>query len=182
MIVTVLWEDRRGGVVTGFGPHELLLACVRDDLRLGPEAIRHIKGLPCKGNGGLKKQLSVVARRSHGPVVGVFDWDEVDRLWSPPPPRCKAEIKAKLHGEVAHPVVLVFLEQNVESLLAVACEVLGRDEPVAKPTPDQRDRLLAPLHCHGSSAEPRRRLREKSPSFDYLVRKVAALARPAAPA
>ena len=58
MIITVLWEDQRGGMVKGFGPHELLVSCVADELRCARDEVKKlIVSVPKKGNGNVIRAL-----------------------------------------------------------------------------------------------------------------------------
>lgn len=49
MLVTVLWEDQRGTQARGFGPHELLLSCLADELMVSRECRGRLPryGLQC---------------------------------------------------------------------------------------------------------------------------------------
>lgn len=172
MIVTVLWEDQRGVGAKGYAPHSLLIACVRD--RQPALRDQELIGIPCKGNGGVKKKL-IHDNRWRGPVVGVLDFDQAHLLWRPPAPKCKLGVRAKLIDDgCSRDHHVVFLVENMETLLRAACSVLSCELPNDKPNPDQRDVLLHPL-LSSSRTEQRAALVEGCPSFAYLVSKVAGL-------
>lgn len=99
MIVTVLWEDQRGEQAKKFGPHELLLSSVADDLSESESdqpqrratLDKRIFGIPKKGDGNVRKALQKDLGKFRGPVIAVMDRDQVHRLWidkQPPPSNC----------------------------------------------------------------------------------------------
>lgn len=91
--------------------------------------------------------------------------------------RCKREMRECLRGGPGAPAAgwVYFLHANTETLLDVARHLLGRSS-TGKPRPAERDSILQALIAMGPEA--RAALRQRVPSFDYIVRKVAALARP----
>jgi hypothetical protein len=176
MIVTVLWEDQRGGDVLGFGPHELLIACLADDLDLHRwELSQRVQSQPRKGNSNVRKALQKdIAKLSRGKVLAVLDRDKVRELWKTPGPMpadCMKGITERFRGDAPGDYELLFLVQNVESLLDGARTALCEPPLDGKPTPDRRDRLLH--RCAGASVATRRQVRERCPSFDRLVTRVA---------
>jgi hypothetical protein len=175
MIVTVLWEDQRGGEVKGFGPHELLMASLADDLGIRPwEVGRLVQSHPKKGNANVRKALQKDIGKLGGTrVFAVLDRDKVRELWKsrgPMPVDCNAGIRDRFRTDAPGDYDLVFLVQNVESLLGAASAALGIDKLRSKPNPDERDRLL--LRCTGPNATVRGQIRENCQSFDRLVRRV----------
>ncbi len=172
MIVTILWEDQGA---KGFGPHTLLLSCLEDwglgskwDLR------RHITSVPKKGNGRLLKALRRDAQRlsDGGRVFAVFDRDKTHEMWHPPAPACMAGTSVKVKDEAPGEYEIVFLDKNMESLCAAAARGLRETPPATKLTPDGRDRLLNRLASSGRGE--RAEMLDACPSFERLVRKVAA--------
>lgn len=183
MIITVIWEDERGGVIRGFGPHDLLLACVRDDdPSITPEQFaslpKRVIAVPAKGNGNvirkLKKDLTNL--RARGPVCAVLDRDKVRNLWSSAnrPPDCLSGIAGKIRTDAPGDYGLVLLIQNVESLVQASCRALSVDLPVMKPSPLERDRVL--LRAAWGGADARTAIRKEVASFDRLVHWVQAKA------
>jgi hypothetical protein len=89
MVVTVLWEDQYGRDVRAFGPHELLVACLSDELSSElPDVTRHqvqkiVQSHPKKGNAGIRKALQrdLPRLKKSGPVFAVVDSDRVRDLW-----------------------------------------------------------------------------------------------------
>ncbi len=185
MTVTVLWEDARGGELKGFGPHELLLACIADELESGDwwarkrVAQRSVEAHPKKGNANGVKALKGVARDLFaGPVVAVLDVDRAHELWSEKLPRnCKTAIGARIRKDAPGGYEIVFLIENVESLLHAASAALGEPALTKKPTPDDRDVRLGKVAGDPTKADARNRVRSDLPSFDRLVKKVTALVR-----
>jgi hypothetical protein len=182
MIVTVLWEDQLGAA-SRFGPHELLLACLCDDLQIDREILKHrIDSRPQKGNSSLRKALQKHLHRlaRSGPVIAVVDLDQIHNLWppKPPPPRCMSGITARFRQDANGDYDLVFLVRNMETLVETVCRAVGQDLPPSKPDPDQRDQLLLPAAW---AAQPvRRAIRQGCASFDRLVTRVTGHLRPPA--
>jgi hypothetical protein len=172
MRITVLWEDQRGVITRGFGPHDLLVSCVADELRCARDAIkRHIDSVPKKGNRNVVKALKQdLDKLSRGPVCAVIDRDKILDLWpaAQRPPGCLTGISGALHREAQGSYELILLIDNVETLVAACCHALGISEPASKPSPDERDRLLQRVAWGDTSA--RRAVREAVPSFDRLVK------------
>lgn len=177
MIITVLWEDARGVVSSGFGPHELLVSCVADEIGC-PRAVpgRIIRSVPKKGNGNVLRTLlrdldGRLAR--HGPVLAVFDQDRVRELWpeGARPTNCYTAIHAAFEEKAPGSYLLLLIERNTETLIEAACRVLRIPVPSSKPSPDQRD---LPLIRIAREADRSRRddLRGMVPSYDRIVRRV----------
>jgi hypothetical protein len=183
MIVTLLWEDERGGVAKGFGPHELLLSCLVDDLGLPRELLlQRVNSLPKKGRDNLRTALQHEFRRlaRYGPVLAVIDKDKARDLWKgraqPPSPPCMSGMVARLHEDAPGDYDVVFLEENMETLVDVVCKANGQPLPSIKPRPDRRDQLLMPAAW--ASASVRHAIRSGCPSFDRLVSRVGRHLRP----
>jgi hypothetical protein len=175
MIVTVLWEDCRGVVRKGFGAHELLVACVAEELHSARRDIaRVIQSLPKKGAGNviaeLRGRLHLLANR--GPVFAVLDLDKAREIWKPRVAACKAAIRDRIKMEVSGSYELVLLERNMESLVDV-CDPSARKRLGDKPNPDARDRILEKASST-SPAMPRATVLANCPSFSRLVKRVAA--------
>jgi hypothetical protein len=177
MRITVLWEDSRGVETKGFGPHELLLACVADKLgRERKELEGIVKSVAKKGVGNVIKalQTNLTKLNSTGPVFAVIDRDKAREIWKPAPlpADCMAAIRTRIAREVgSSKYELVFLVQNMESLVD-ACDVGARvNLERRKPTPDQRDRILGRAAWDFSPA-PRSGILSACPSFKRLVDRV----------
>ncbi|CAN0509378.1 unnamed protein product, partial [Phaeothamnion confervicola] len=141
-IVTVLWEDQRGVSVKSFGPDVLLKACVAD-IR-GVETKHLITAIPKKGVGNVLKALENDLRRlsNSGPVFAVIDRDQIRNSWQPAPPDCMTGLKERIKDKAPGNYDIVFLVENIETLVAACCEALGLSRPTTKPNPDARDRIL----------------------------------------
>lgn len=175
MIVTVLWEDQRGVAAKGFAPHELLLACLADDLEIDRESLkRSVESHPQKGVGNVRRSLerNILRLTKSGPVIAVVDRDQIHALWppKPPPPSCMSGVMARFRRDTPGAYDLVFLVRNMETLIDCTCRAIGRGSPPGKPSPDQRDQLLMPAVWGVSSV--RHTIRETCPSFDRIVKRV----------
>lgn len=173
-MITVLWEDQRAAQASAFGPHVLLLACVSDDTGKDRWGLRDsVIAVPKKGNANVLVEL----RRSTRPqVLAVLDWDRAPELAGVQGTPCFSSVRESLAAkhEPTDRRRVVFLRNNVESLLLHASKVLNVPPPTSKPSPNQRDVLLAKLAHHGDSKR-RADLRSAIPSFDYLVTRVCQL-------
>jgi hypothetical protein len=177
VIITVLWEDQRGAELKGFGPHELLLSCLADDLATDRwHLVKLVESHPKKGNANVRKTLQKDGTRlaSSGFVFAVIDRDKVRDLWEPMPPDCMTGISTRFREDASGNYELVFLVDNVESVLGIVSGALGRLLPPGKPRPDDRDRILAEVAW--AQATARAEVRERCPSFDRLVKRVASAA------
>lgn len=176
MIVTVLWEDQRGVESRGFGPHELLLTCLSDELRIDRAGLKQsVASHPHKGNTSLRKALqSNIGRlRKSGPVLAVVDSDQLHDLWppKPPPPTCISGRVARFRQDAAGDYELVLLVKNMETLIEAACKATHQRVAKGKPKPDERDALLA--RAVWGTTDVRQAIRAGCPSFDRLVTRVA---------
>ncbi|MEX1368630.1 MAG: hypothetical protein AB1Z98_36215, partial [Nannocystaceae bacterium] len=84
MQVTVLWEDQRGMQARGFGPHELLVACLADDLGIDRQQLKSfVSSHPKKGVTKVRAALvrDLPRLSTSGPVVAVVDRDKALDLW-----------------------------------------------------------------------------------------------------
>ena len=177
MIITVIWEDERGGEIRAFGPHDLLLACVRDDSPdIMPEQFaslrKRVTAVAVKGNGNVLRRLKrdLTNLTASGPVCAVLDRDKACNLWSPAdrPPDCLSGIKGRIRTDAPGEYELILLIQNVESLVVASCRALSAVPPATKPSPLERDRILQ--KAAWATANARAAIRTEVPSFDRLVR------------
>jgi hypothetical protein len=178
MKITVLWEDSRHGVSKGFGPHELLLSCLVDELDIDRDHLKpRVDSQPKNGNASLRKALQKDLRRisKSGPVVAVLDKDKIHDLWPPSPPRpdCISGITARFRQDAQGDYDLVLIE-NIEALIEAACDVIGHDVPPKGH--DARDRLLARVAWE--TPQTRHAIRDRCPSFARIVTRVARHLRP----
>jgi len=175
MIVTVLWEDQRGAQVKGFGPHELLISCLVDELGHPRDSVaRAVECHPKKGHGKVLRalRLDFPKLKRLGPVLAVVDRDKIKDLLSQPVTDCMSGISKRFREAAPGDYELIFMIDNVETLIVSACRALGESEPTRKPTPDERDRILAKA-VWGERAH-RARIRSTCPSFDRVVRRILA--------
>ncbi len=176
-MITVVWEDQLGGQVKAFGPHELLLACVADDLGRSRFALKHeIVSSPKKGNSNVRRtlQLDLEKLRNSGQVCAVLDRDQVLNLWHSTrrPNNCFSGIREALSEDAPGEYEVVFLVENIESVIAACCYALSEPIPSKKPALNERDRILSRVAT--GSAAMRQIVRKSVPSFDRLVRFVVA--------
>ena len=186
MRITVLWEDSRGVVSRGFGPHELLVAYVAAKLgRDRREVNSQISSVPKKGAGNVIKALQkdLTKLTKTGRVFAVIDRDKSREIWKPAPlpVNCMTAIRKRIAEYVASSEYdLVFLVQNMESLVD-ACDAGARSRLGGrKPTPDERDLILAKA-AWDAPTTPKPNVLSNCPSFARLVDRVgAALSSPLA--
>ena len=172
-MITVLWEDQLGGQVKSFGPHELLLACVADDLGRSRFALKYeVVSVPKKGNSNVRRtlQLELDKLRGSGQVCAVLDLDQVLNLWhsNRRPNNCFSGIREALSEDAPGDYEVVFLVENIESVIAACCNALSEPVPSKKPSLNERDRILSRVAA--GSVGMRHVVRNSVPSFDRVVR------------
>lgn len=183
MTITVIWEDKRGGNIKGFGPHDLLVSCVADDWLALRKADNFYSGralvkpcvvsVPMKGNGNVINALrqDVSKLRRSGPVCAVLDRDEAQKLLTSAglrPPQCLSGIRTAVPDKAPGDYELVLLIENMETLIEACCQATRMDMPRSKPSPDLRDRILGKLAW--GDAPARTAVRNAVPSFHRLVK------------
>jgi hypothetical protein len=172
VIVTVLWEDKRGQT-KGFGPHDLLVKCLADQLDLDPYEIKQrVNSAPKKGVDILLGALQKDQAGFKGPVFAVIDRDKVHEHLLPRPTNCMAGIKNQILAKAPGDYDVVFMVDNIESLVHAACAAMGRSYPLGKPRPDERDRYFGEL-AWNRDRDTRKEALRLCPSFARLVDRVA---------
>lgn len=182
MIIWILWEDQRDSAGKSFGPHDLLISCLCDDQE-GKFSRwflnQRVRPNPRKGDGKVLQVLKTQLLRleDEGAVCAVFDRDKAHRMWGQEkqPARCRTALLQKIRNDAPGAYEVVFLEQNVETLLQACAQVLGVTPPEDKLKPKERDQMLQRVAYE--SREIRMQVRKEVPSFDRLVRKVSNLTR-----
>jgi hypothetical protein len=177
--IVVLYEDSPLGVPRkGFGPHDLLLACVADRLSVGGywQLRNCIDGRPCKGDSKLLQQCLVAPSIGvqGGPVVAVFDQDKAHRLLALPPTTSVSGLTRGVLATASYPpnLAVTFLAMNTETLVAAAASSLGLATPAK--SPKDRDDVL--LKCANTQqVSVRRSVEKQMPSFCDLVEGVLRL-------
>lgn len=174
MITTVLWEDQLGGQTKSFGPHELLIACLEDRTGQPRTVLKHlVVSVPLKGNGNVRRALQRNLGKliQSGPVVAVLDRDKAQDLWSQKPPNCFGGLRSALRHDAPGDYDVVFLVDNIESIIVACCHALGEPVPTTKPSPNHRDRIIGKVVWCPASA--RQAVCIAVPSFGRLVQRVA---------
>lgn len=175
-LAVVLWEDSLSVGAKTFGPHQLALACVIDQIGAASDTDRWtlgqiIIGIPRRGNSRLRTSLGTetgLLTRSGEHLVTVFDDDQVRRLYRLETQACKTIVLEAIRNECSLSTLeIVLLEQNVESLVAAAARALSRPNPERK-DPKLRDAVLMQLAAE-ATCDRRDRVRTEVPSFDRLV-------------
>jgi hypothetical protein len=96
-VITVLWEDQRGVEVRGFGPHDLLVSCLVDDLNSDRRQVaKQVESHPKKGNTKVLKEIqrNYEHLRGRGPLFAVVDRDRIQDLWKGSP-NCMSGIRQR---------------------------------------------------------------------------------------
>jgi hypothetical protein len=171
-LITILYEDQLNDAnPKQYGPHKLLLACVAEHLSKDHWYLdKQIVALPKKGNGSLKKTLeSKVLQRlvNCEPVIAVFDDDEVRPLYGLSASACKSEVLGRINP--IELVEIILLEQNIEYLIRICCEIVNKPIPYDKPTPSQRDKILNSI-ANNPSVQLQI-IQDRMSSFGRLVQK-----------
>jgi hypothetical protein len=177
MRITILWEDQQGAETKNFGPHELLLSCLSDQLSMNRNNIKPlIFSIPKKGNSNVRKALQTDGERlaNHGPVFAVVDRDKIQDLWRNKLsrlPNCMSGISQQFHHDAPSTYELIFLLQNMESLLDSTYSALCITAPANKPSPNERDGYL--MQAVWSNRDIRDQIQESCISFKRIVHKVS---------
>jgi hypothetical protein len=178
--VCVLYEDKRGPL-KGFGLHELVKACVCDELAdKGRQDILQALSdcRPQKGDTNLlkacRKDADDIARDGRD-IIAVFDNDQIRRLLKlpakAPDERVHQEIRKGTSSGRLH---IVLLKQNMESVLDAAHACDPSIDPkrielaIKKKDLLERDAILTRL-TGPSFQSVRDCIREKLPSFNALI-------------
>jgi hypothetical protein len=175
IVAVVLWEDQLRLDAKNFGPHQLTLACLADELGDATQwdswqLRRAIAGIPQKGAGTLKTKLRQPGQlvASGERLFAVFDDDEVRRLYGLERKACKSVVLESIRSTCPiTSLTVVLLEENVETLVAAAARALGRAVPERK-APNVRDSILMKLAAE-SSRQRRDDVRAQVSSFERLV-------------
>jgi hypothetical protein len=105
-------------------------------------------------------------------VFAVIDRDKVHEHLAPKPTNCMAGIKSHILGKVEADCEVVFMIDNIESLIGAACKAMNVDQPARKPSPDERDRYCGDL-AWNRTPNARVETLVLCPSFARLVERVA---------
>jgi hypothetical protein len=151
---------------------------VADHLAIDATQVRpYLLSVPKKGNGNLVRR-ALASDLDHltktGPVFAVLDRDKVEELWRQHerPANCMAALRQRIVQEAPGSYDLVFLVENVESLVD-ACRVsLNLPSGKRKPTPEERDTILERAVWNADPSQ-RGRILAECPSFKRLVGRVA---------
>jgi hypothetical protein len=170
--VAILYEDERGGV-RDFPLHTLVVNSVADRLGLQPAQLKHrFEDIPKKGDSKLLKACETEAPRMlHRVIVAIFDADKLHRLLKQPRDTSREELLQQLRARCSDPrLVILLLEDNVESLVSAAATCLGRDVPDQKSN-TSRDKVLAAAAWAADTV--RTCIREALPSFAHITEELA---------
>lgn len=178
MIITVLWEDQQCKA-NRFAANDLLVACIADMIKKDFTGTKFpVESKPLKGNGNIKRLLTKSVRKlnNDGPLFAVFDRDKVVKLWnvSDRPNDCMSGIQNRIRQDAPGEYELVFLCENMESLVEACCKALSRPLPKEKLDPNERDVLISRV-AWSPDPEIRKSVLAECPSFARLVEKVAAV-------
>ncbi len=178
----VLYEDSMAPEARNFGRHALAKACVADDIgREVDDLLWH--AIPLKGNGNVLKNLNNYLA-DEPPVVAVYDADKVRSAVGLPGNAPIADVDRTIRQQYANGEIqrltLVFLVQNLETLLQAAEGCGYPNSLVVHEAVLHKDRIARDRVCHGVAAGPRNVrdcIRRDVPAFDALVRHLTELCR-----
>lgn len=185
-IAVVLYEDERGPT-TQFGLHELVLACVADDLNTERYLLQKI--IECHPMKGVSKVLQSCYRdvrrlSARGQrVFALIDDDHVrEQLPGMDPLASVASVVEAIRKKSDCPEQLevILLGKNTESVIEAAklCDPEAPDDAVRKALAKdltQRDRMFH--RAASRSLDVRRCIRAKIPALEKLVAQLVAIAR-----
>lgn len=160
----ILYEDCKAGAAQ-FGPHDLAVACAAQTLGVDRHSIkRRFLAVPKKGDSKVRAAL-----RADFPTTSVgvvLDLDRVHACYGLPKGACKSKILSSIRSE-ASAAKVVLINQNMDDLVQICCDLLGRPRFASKPTPINRDST-----CQALAAKPElfSSLLDRMPTFARLVR------------
>jgi hypothetical protein len=135
---------------------------------------RQISSLSEKGVGNVIKKLrqDLPKLTKTGPVFAVIDRDKAREIWKTDPPAdCMTAIRERIRKEATSgDYELVFLVQNMESLIDACDDGFRSRLGGRKPTPDERDSILGRVAWETPSRLPS--ILKNCPSFERLVIRV----------
>lgn len=182
-LATVLWEDQYAeSSPRSFGPHQLLLQLVADEVSAGRDgwSYKHeIECRPQKGNANLLKscrKVDDVAPDCH-PVIAVFDADKIRGPLRLSATATNDEVVAAIVHATRPPankLHVVLLDPNIEAVVNVAFHGLatGQSSGPAQPTNPPKDRITRDRILMNAASPQMRGVRarivESLPTVAYL--------------
>lgn len=174
--IQILYEDQLStGNPRNFGPHVLVLVCLGDRLARAPTSFTHVTPYACKGiNRLLQRCEDRTLLDAYARVVALCDDDKVRSHVKLPAGACKLQVVTAVRSRCngSHRLQPVLLARNLETVVDVVSELLGRAPHLPKLRPVERDPLLLRF-AHGSTPEQRRELLRRVDSLGYLIEKLA---------
>ena len=190
--IVVLYEDKRVQA-KGYGPHELVKACVLDVVDQDDQGDRaalmanlSIEARPLKGSGNIYtscRNVSLIAPRGQ-PVVAVLDRDRVHDLLGLPKPISQQQVEKRLKDESDAPAQLhvCLLEENLESVIeAIKVCAPGQNADILARAldkePNAQDVLLRRV-AHAPTRAIRECILQRVPSLKAIVELLISLLAP----
>ncbi len=178
--IEVLFENSRDDKTKGYGPGELLIVCVADDLKTDWWSVtRRISINPRNGVSKLIGDLDTLgtklAKRAHL-IVAVIDDDKVRRHLGLPADASRDRVIEAVRARATCDVAVVLLDRNTETLVAAAARAIDAPaedvhQAIERKQHLARDRILTSA-AH-RSRNTRDAIRREVPTFDELVKLVA---------
>lgn len=175
--ILVIYEDARAAAGE-FGPHELILGCVGDEVGKRVHELRqHVRGIPMNG---VPKVLAALtdADRLRGlapggiPILALIDADRI-RNHIPQGLRGAADLEAAIRSRFSEPerLTVVLLDRNLETVIVAIgdCDERELVEEALRKDINARDRLLGKLGNDPVRRPIRDCVRKAVPSFDRAV-------------
>jgi len=173
--VRIYYEDSRTAG-RAFTLHDVVLACVGDDLRRHGWELKHV--VTCKPMNGNSKVLAECSRV--GPklkerhIAVVLDGDRLDRALDLRARYCKREAREAFESRIADRRFELFvLDENIETLLA-RLEELGDLFPLMREAREKDTDARDAVFSKAARLPEARRLIREVASFDRLIHHVAA--------
>ncbi|MCC6785538.1 MAG: hypothetical protein IT457_21985 [Planctomycetes bacterium] len=177
--LVVLYEDARAAAGR-FGPHELLLGCVADELgRRLHDLRKEIVAIPMNGVAKLLAALTDAERWQRvaprgAPLLALIDSDRI-RDHVPPEIREHAGVEAWIRARFSEParLTVILLDRNLETVIAAIRDCGEAEvqlvESALRKDLNARDRLLGKLGADSDRRALRDCVRGAVPSFERAV-------------
>lgn len=173
-VALVIYEDSRGEN-GDFGPHELLMSLVADDIAGDFWKIR--QACACVPANGITKALAAVASLSRfrgltkpgAPILAVFDNDAIREKLSLPSGATEAQVIGAIRNRCDQPgrLTIVLLQQNTETLVDAEADCAGSPRP--RKGPNERDMALLRVARDATRRSIRDCIRQRVPSIEPAI-------------
>jgi hypothetical protein len=173
-VALVVYEDSRGEN-GDFGPHELLMALVADEVEGNFWKVR--QSCECVPAKGITKALKAIASldrfrkltKPGAPVLVIFDNDAIREKLSLPPGATEAQVIGAIQKRCDQParLTIVLLQQNTETLVNAEADCAGSPRP--RKGLNERDMALLSVARDAGRRSIRDCIRQRVPSIEPAI-------------